>query len=561
VNVGRTGPAVLLALAAATATTACFSLLTETDGLEGTPTPDAGVDTAATDGAGDTAAETAVAAPRLDKKYTEVLGRFVGRPPSPPTSGMRGVDLGVTFPADGRLMTLFGDTQGGFKNSFVSVPLAYPSGDLPPVKWLPESFTPLDGAWGSAGARKVPVEGLSFGGTTYVFFATGWEPSREQYGRLALAHSSGALSTLTLDFEVPTEKFVHVSVVQDASGGPGERYAWVFGSPPNARSVFLAKAPLASLGDPKAWRYLANGSFSPSESDASPLIDPTCVGELSVRRHPKSGLWIMAHTCRAERGVVVRTALSAAGPWSAPIDVMDSTAVDGGYGRTTHKARGKAGPDDGLSDDLLHIDDDGRQYGPYLVPEWFDAPAANAATATPSGTFAIVYTMSTLNPYTVWLMRTVLGDPSVEAKPAPKGKAAPKASLVNGDFRDGLSGWAGTPIVPFQVIDVGGKKRMTTKNLLVGGASTGAIWQYFTVDTTTKSLRFSIFGGRGSVKLLRGTEVLRESWGSGSDDVLLPVVWNLEDYRGDKLQLLIDDSLAGADGYVGVADFTFEQEM
>ena len=90
-NVDTRGSPLLLAIAVAAATTACFSLLTDTGGLEGTRPADAGMD-AAVDGAEDTAVE----APRLDKKYTEVLGRFVGTPTSPLPAGMSGVELGVT---------------------------------------------------------------------------------------------------------------------------------------------------------------------------------------------------------------------------------------------------------------------------------------------------------------------------------------------------------------------------------------------------------------------------------------------------------------------------------
>ena len=553
VSVGRDVPVVLLAAAMVAATPACFSLLTDTGGLEGTRVADTGVDAVAEP-------------PRLDKKYTEVLGRFVGRPPSPSTSGLRGIDLGVTFPAQSGLTTLFGDTQGTFGNSFAVLPRAFPSGDLPPVKWPAPSATPLVRALGSAPAGMVPVEGLSVAGATYVFFGTTSDPETGR-GRLALERSTSDLSGLTLDFVRGTDLFVNVSAVQDSSASTGEKYAWIFGSSPLRRAVFLAKAPLASLGDLGSWRYLGKGSFGSSETDASPLIEQACVRELSVRRHEATGLWIMAHTCGDEPGVFVRTARSATGPWSAPIKVMDPYGADGGLGRTMHASRSEVGQDDGLSDGLAHIDDKGNKaYGPYLVPEWFDAPAANAETALPERTFAIVYTMSTLNPYTVWLMRTVLGDPSVRVNPVPKGKLEPTASLVNGDFGMGLSGWKGTMFNPFQVIDVGGgRKGLTTKAPLVGSGATGALWQDFTVDSKTKALRFSIFGGEASVKLLRGSEppfeVLRESWGSGSDALLLPVVWNLEDHRGETLRLLIEDNLMGVDGYVGVADFMFERDM
>lgn len=529
------------ALAVATATTACFSLLTGTEGLEGTrPAADASVDA------------TPPSPPKLDKKYTEVLGRFVGTPTAPLAGGLTRVDLGVTFPANGKLTTLFGDNAVTFEDSVAFAPLAYPPTGLPELTWLTSgaSFVPLRVPSVDLGDRNVPVEGLSVAGKTYVFFATGWDGSAGRYGGLALAHSGGSLATLELDFSVLPSRFVNVSVVQE--GG----FAWIFGSGSSFRQspVFLARAPLASLGDRKTWTYFKAGSFVPSESDVSPLVDHPCVGELSVRKHPKSGLWIMAYNCTEPRGILVRTAPSATGPWSAPIVVMDSTSADGGYGRTMHTSRAAANQDDGLSDELARVDKTGSEYGPYLVPEWFDA------MSTPQDTFAIVYTMSTVNPYDVWLMRTVLGTPGAVATRETKGVGLPKAKLVNGDFGVSLTpltGWAVTGTVFAKVSDdPDGKRRLWTN--LGGDNATGTLSQDFTVDATTSRLTFWIFGGDASVKLLRGTEVLRQSWGNRSTDVLLKVVWNLEDYRGDKLRLLIEDNLTGPWGWVGVKDFVLE---
>ncbi len=516
----------------------CFSLLTDSDGLVGDRPVDAGLDAA--DAAGDAYVDPHPAA-GYEKRYTEVLGRLVGTTTSPLPAGVGGVAQGVTFPASGKLVALFGDGTPKYDDHVGFAPIELPSSGLPPISWAP---APLSVPSVDLGRGNVPVEGLVVGGTSYVFFATGWDETSRRYLGSALAHGAGDLGSLTLDFAHTTSKFVHVSVVQEAGT------AWVFGSGAEFRRspIYLAKVSADALGDRTKWSYLGDGGFGPDESKARPLIDHGCAGELSVRKHPRLATWVMAYTCSVPRGVLVRLAPSPEGPWSAAINVMDGTLEDGGAGRTTHVPFALAGHDDGLSDALARVDEAGTQYGAYLVPEWFDAEA------TPDRTFAIVYTLSTFNPYTVWLMRTVLGEPGTVAAPEPKGVGLPKAALVNGEFEDGLDGWTQSGSIRLYTA-ADGKKRVTTSGSITGDSATGTLSQDFTIDETTSQLEFLIHGGDASVKLLRGAEVVRQSWGrrSNADS---KVVWDLRDLRGETVKLLIEDTLTGPWGFVGAGAFT-----
>lgn len=508
----------------------CFSLLTDTDGLVDRAV-DAGADTYVDPGP----------EPSHEKRYTEVLGRLIGTPSSPLPSGVVGLAQGVTFPASGKLVALFGDSFEQYDDLVGFAPLAFPSSGLPSISWAP---SPLRVPSIDLGRGNVPVEGLSVGDKTYAFFATGWDEATRRYTGSALAHTTGDLASLALDFASTTGKFVHVSVVQDAGT------AWIYGSGADFRRspIHLAKVSVDALGDRSKWSYFSQGAFLADESAARPLIDHGCVGELSVRKHPRLGLYVMAYQCSVPRGVLVRLARSPTGPWSAAINVMDGTRVDGGSGRTTHAAPATVGYDDGLSDGRTRSDEAGIEYGPYLVPEWFDA------VTTPERTFAIVYTMSTLNPYTVWLMRTVLGEPGTVAMPPVRGVGLPKATIVNGDFKSGLNGWTETGDIRVYV-GSDGKRRVTTSGQFSGDSATGTLSQELTIDATSSRLEFLIHGGDGNVKLLRGTEVVRQSWGRRSNNDS-KVVWDLQDLRGEKVKIVIEDNLTGAWGFVGATEFT-----
>src|SRR6185436_9848362 len=97
---------------------------------------------------------------------------------------------------------------------------------------------------------------------------------------------------------------------------------WIFGSGHYRRSaVYLARVPVRDVAERAAWRYAPD--FAAGEPSARPVVDADCVGELSVRREPRSGLWLMAYNSSKPRGIVLRSARLPTGPLSAPLVIFD----------------------------------------------------------------------------------------------------------------------------------------------------------------------------------------------------------------------------------------------
>lgn len=454
---------------------------------------------------------------------------------------MSGTDLGVAFARDGQVGFLFGDAWNDNRDSLALAPVALADGALPDITWVTGAggaFEPLDAPGVDLDAFDVPVEAVPVGDTTYYFFSSGYDFDIDRHSHSALAHGPGlAIADLATDHIVPSDRFINLSIVVD-----GEE-AWIFGDGVyRASPIYLARVPLAELADRAAWRYYPD--FTAGEETAAPLLDVDCAGELSVRRQPQTGLWLMAYNCGTpERGVHLRTATAPTGPWSEPHLIY---TPDMGYQRFMHAREADVGHDDGLSEPGRE-DGWGGEYGPYLVPEWFASPAP--------GVYSIVYTLSSWNPYQVHLMRTVMAAPGVAAEPPPRGEGLPPAALVNGDFAGGsLAGWSasGDPFATFQGED--GAWRVTTFTA-AGDAATGMLWQDFTVDAATSELRFLLHGGDARVELRLGDEVVRSSHGRRDNDGELDVRWRLDDYRGQTLRLVIVDDLTGAWGFVGARSF------
>lgn len=507
---------------------------------------------------------TAGSPPALTKLYTEHLGQLTGtvRNPLRPL-GMNGTDLGVSFARDGKVVFLFGDswTTDRYKAHWnddsvaFTAPTPLPdSGKLPRLSWLASGgrFESIRVPTIDLGEMNVPVEAVVVGAKTYLFFSSGWSSKTHDHSRSIVAHASGlALHRLTLDHSVASKKFINVSVVVERGR------AWIFGSGRYRKSgVYLARVPSGQIATRAAWRYyrgFTGGApqFGPGETTATPLVDASCVGELSVRRHPSRPLYFMAYNCNKPRGIHLRVASRPAGPWSAPILIFDpATSADRGYEHFMHAKESVVGHDDGLSEPGRE-DRWGGEYGPYLAPQWF--------RSTASGLHQIVYTLSSWNPYQVHLMRTTLGEPGASYSPPRRGVGLPAATLKNGDFSRQLSGWdkSGDGFGVYRGSD--GKRRLTTHVLPKGDRVVGKLWQDFTVDGTTHVLSFYIHGGDALVELirLRTGDVVRTSRGRRRNSPETYVRWHLEEYRGEKMRVLIDDQLTGAWGFVGVRDFAF----
>jgi hypothetical protein len=353
---------------------------------------------------------------RLGWEQTERVQRIA--PSEDPALGLWGVDLGVGIVAEGRLHFLFGDAWSEpdlwDRDPVATLVRSGPEGVAlawhrdPTGRFAPMGFDrPID-----TGAFAVPVDGLPLRDTTYVFYATDFDPVSHRHGSSVLAHTQRPLdfSSLEVDHVVPSEHFINISIVRIGAD------VWLFGSGAyRASSVYLARAAADTLEDRGSWEYFTGITEEGEprfergdEEAAAPLIDSRCVGELSVRCDLGRQRFLMTYNCASEgepRGVHLRAAETPWGPWSEPVVVFDPHRD--GYGQFMHRAVcgepevfGCTDEDDGLSDPGREHEW-GGEYGPYLLEPWIESGA---------GRLTIHYTLSSWNPYAVHLVRTTLLD-------------------------------------------------------------------------------------------------------------------------------------------------------
>ena len=277
----------------------------------------------------------------------------------------------------------------------------------------------------------------------------------------------------------------------------------------------------------------------------------------------------MAYNCDDDqgarpRGYYLRTARRPWGPWSQPIVMFDATTADSGYGVTQHRSTGGGkNPDDGLAepDHLFGRDVFGGEYGPYLIPRFF---------RWEGGRLSIVYAHSSWNPYKVHLMRTVLVPPGATVGPPDRGAGLPRPTIRNGNFDDGINGWTrlGTP---FRVVTLENRHYVSSYVPQGPGEQNGedvqgALYQDFTLDNHSTTLCFRIHGGGvftpgdfqtrnvASVRLYHGNEIVRESFGWNSD-AYQDVRWNIQEFAGEPLRLMIADDATGPWGFIDATNF------
>jgi hypothetical protein len=331
-------------------------------------------------------------------------------------SGIIGTDLGVSFVHRDRLYFLFGDTWRvghGIPNDDLDS-IAYCT-DANPDDGLELTFLrqPPSVSGITLGAFEVPLDGVSWNGSMYVFFSTDHRVA-EIYtlmGRSILARSDNNGLGFTLLYEVSRYKFINVSaMIVDAHEhrlpGDGPQLV-VFGSGRYRSSdVYLAVKPAAKLAEPGGFLFYAGGLGKPrwsrDEDSAVPLFGEGCVGELSVRWNPLLGAWVCLYNADwpADRssvgGIVMRWAERPYGPWSKG-DLVFS--VNDGLGKFMHLP-GADHTQEGFGSD--RSTDLGGMYGPYQIPQYSRSSLSGVR---------IYFTMSTANPYQTMLMTLTIPAP------------------------------------------------------------------------------------------------------------------------------------------------------
>ena len=291
-----------------------------------------------------------------------------------------------------------------------------------------------DGGTGvDLGCNNGPVDGFTAGGVTYVLFQSPNEASCAAAGpqpTLTVGRTSGEdFSSISVAAGI-SDVFMRPNTLLD----PDQQTLWMFGVSKHRNSaVYLAKSTVDSFTDRSSWQYYRGpSSYVSDELSAQPVVDETCVGELSVRPHPAMG-WVMAYNCFEKHAVLVRTAPAPDGPWSAAT-VLFSPAD--GYGAFMHTANAgiHSGSDDGLAD-YNSQDGMGSFYGAYFLPDDFSTDAP--------GVYSLVFVMQSWNPYALQAMRATMAVSGATGLAGPV--LATGAAPANLDFSLGsLAGWTST---------------------------------------------------------------------------------------------------------------------
>ena len=303
-------------------------------------------------------------------------------------SNIRGCDLGSTFMHNGRICLLFGDTwrldqiseDGKLGNperrNFDA--MAFCPADANPDQGLSLTFNSgppvIAGGQVDQGAFCVPLAGVSFGGSMFVFFSDQHKHILDMYpgdqmGRSVVARSDNDGNDFVFLREFSGKKFINVSLDMaegDEIGLPTfAKTLLIWGSGRYRSSdVYLAAMPLEEIASGRFVEYYAGQragapNWATEEDQAAPLFLEACVGELSVRWNRFVARWLILYNGDNPPGIVLRSAERPWGPWSDPVVVFDNR--NDGSGKFLHRPFSDGGRRDWQFDFLQ--DPDNRPNG------------------------------------------------------------------------------------------------------------------------------------------------------------------------------------------------------
>lgn len=337
---------------------------------------------------------------------------------------LAGTDLGMSFEHRGKCWFLFGDCIGPGGGDTV----AWTAAVDPEKEGLPLTFpTRPDGTYrrlrppgAATGGFEVPAGGVSIDGAAYLLFKTDYDPREKTWvARLYTFRPETVTCRLVRDWEVRRGPLGKCALaVEDGRrlgihDGPVVT-AWGCGRVYRESDIYHGWVPAEDF-EREPIRYFTGttGNHAPSWSmdrrAAAPVVRHPVVGDVSVARVEKLGIYIMLYGSRKRtvdgvnkgiRGTVLRWSRMPWGPWSEPIHIFHPRR-EKGYGDFIHDA----GKDDGLAGPVIGNrgrdpkDIYGGTYAPYIVGRFLDARG---------DTLRVWFVLSTWNPYTVVLMRTRL---------------------------------------------------------------------------------------------------------------------------------------------------------
>jgi len=321
-----------------------------------------------------------------------------------------GTDLGVPFTHEGKTYVLFGDIPGDIGYGLDRDPIAFTTDNDPEDGIGLEFITRSDGTYLpltipgiSQAALEVPLDGISINGNMYVYHST------DHMTRSVLAKSTDEGRSFTLvDDKISDQFFINISInkitksmYQDLPGSDNEGVVVIGSGTYRQSSAYLYHQPSGEIEDHQSIQYFAGfrnnkPTWSRNESDCVPIIEDHCIGELSSAYNPHLNKWVVLYNCDNPRGIVLRMADKPWGPYSSGEVIFDPDR-DNGYCHFIHtnwQVRNcDAVHDPGRENEW------GGEYGPYIFKD---------LTTRVDSLVTIYYTMSTWNPYTTVLMKSVL---------------------------------------------------------------------------------------------------------------------------------------------------------
>jgi hypothetical protein len=315
-----------------------------------------------------------------------------------------GTDLGITWDNNaGQILTIFGDTYDrtktdlggggpGWRNNVLfrstdnnlTDGMRFVNAVEAPAGNAAEVIHKTGAPNGWPEVTVIPTAAIAVGSRQYVSYMSvrSWGAPGEwvtNFARIAYSDNNGATWNYTntpqwTNDAADTNRFQMQAMTR--SGG----YVYVFGTPSGRNgNAYLARVPEAQVLTKSAYSYWNGSNWALNNEAAAVAVVGGPVAELSVKYDSYSHKWLMMYLLNGD--LILKTATSLTGPWSAPQIAVSSS-------------------------------DYPTNYGGYIHP-W-------------SSSGNIYFTMSQWDPYNVYLMRlrintsgviinpNIVGDPSFE---------------------------------------------------------------------------------------------------------------------------------------------------
>ncbi|MBZ5642701.1 MAG: DUF4185 domain-containing protein [Acidobacteriia bacterium] len=335
--------------------------------------------------------------------------------------GIEGAELGTSFEHDGHAYFLFGDIVGDmprWPDALATSDATDPESGVH-LDFLTRAkgrYVSIQPAGINMGANGVPLAGISLKDQVYVAVRTNDPRNRRtEHSVLTKFTPPANFESLRTISQMPSGRFLKMSLHEQPEGAtgfpPGGPWVLMWGTGAYRESdAYLAIVPAAQFESGAGTKFFAGmdtagaPKWSGAEADAQPVVKDGTLGDLSVTWCKDLGLWLMTYDRRtAPAGITFSYSRTPWGPWSEP-QLIFNGLVNGALGKYIHNPRAR--PNDGLAGPLHMLRNEadpeaviGGAYAPYMVERW---------TRLRGNELDIYYTMSTLNPYVVVLMKSRL---------------------------------------------------------------------------------------------------------------------------------------------------------